>query len=283
MQQHQSILSYQRGRYLKLALLLCIGSIAAYAWHQPPTASLKPYGGTYLGYTLGTIGAALIVWLMLLGVRKRRYRSAIGTLQGWTSAHVYLGVSLLVVVTLHCAFEFGWNIHTLAYALMVAVIVSGFFGIYAYLSYPEMITRNMASDTVEELLPKVAELDRKCRRLALDLPDEMNEVVTRASRAMERDISETSRFSLARINRPHATAIACEKLKTLGAKLPADQARLNGELLKEMSRKRLLIDRLRRDVRYRTLLQLWLYAHVPLSFALLAALLAHVVSVFYYW
>jgi hypothetical protein len=37
MQQHQSILGYKSGRYLKLALLTCAGAIAAYAWHEPPT------------------------------------------------------------------------------------------------------------------------------------------------------------------------------------------------------------------------------------------------------
>ena len=55
------------------------------------------------------------------------------------------------------------------------------------------------------------------------------------------------------------------------------------QLLTEMTRKRGLTDRIRNDLRYRALLQLWLYFHVPLSFALLAALIAHVVSVFYYW
>ena len=58
---------------------------------------------------------------------------------------------------------------------------------------------------------------------------------------------------------------------------------LVGQLVKEMTRKRLLIERLRRDLRYHTMLQIWLYLHVPLSFALLGALIAHVVSVFYFW
>jgi hypothetical protein len=31
------------------------------------------------------------------------------------------------------------------------------------------------------------------------------------------------------------------------------------------------------------MMDIWLYFHVPLSFALLAALLAHVVAVFYLW
>src|ERR1043166_3582886 len=79
---HYSILEYARFRWFKGALILSIGAAAAYLWHEPP---LKPYGGTWLGYTLGTIGAVLILWLMWYGVRKRRYTSNLGTVQGWLS------------------------------------------------------------------------------------------------------------------------------------------------------------------------------------------------------
>jgi hypothetical protein len=239
-----------------------------------------------LGYTLGIIAALLIVWLMLLGLRKRRYRNAVGSLQGWTSAHVYLGTSLLVVASLHCAFEFGWNIHTLAYVLMVAVIVSGFFGVYAYLHYPELMTRNAGNETLETMLMKVADLDYRCRRIALDLPDEINAIVASASRSAARNLAETGRQrSLVRVLKPHKcpTLAACDALKKLGRTLPGEQARLNEQLVAEMTRKRGLTDRIRADLRYRGLLQYWLYFHVPLSFALLAALIAHIVVVFYYW
>lgn len=40
MQQHQSILGYKGGRYLKLALLACAAAIGAYAWHEPPMIQL---------------------------------------------------------------------------------------------------------------------------------------------------------------------------------------------------------------------------------------------------
>ena len=50
-----------------------------------------------------------------------------------------------------------------------------------------------------------------------------------------------------------------------------------------MARKQELVDRARRAVALKARLDLWLYIHVPLSLALLAALIAHVVSVFFYW
>ena len=36
-------------------------------------------------------------------------------------------------------------------------------------------------------------------------------------------------------------------------------------------------------VQRRALLEIWLYVHIPLTFVLIAALLAHVISVFFYW
>jgi hypothetical protein len=42
-----------------------------------------------------------------------------------------------------------------------------------------------------------------------------------------------------------------------------------------------LLMRARQDIRYKAIMDIWLYFHVPLSFALLAALLAHVIAVFY--
>ena len=86
--EHRSIFVYANFRYLKAALLLCALSILAYALHDP---HFPPSGNTWLGYTLGTIGALLIVWLAWLGVRKRNFRAGTGRVKGWVSAHVYLG------------------------------------------------------------------------------------------------------------------------------------------------------------------------------------------------
>lgn len=280
MRLHQSILAFKRGRYLKLALLVCAASIAAYAWHDPSSVYLKPYGGTALGYTLGSIGAALIVWLLLLGLRKRSYASTLGSVQGWTSAHAYLGTSLLLVVTLHSGFEFGWNIHTLAYALMVAVILSGLACLFAYLRFPRFMTENLGDQTLQSLALKIADIDRNCRKLSLELPDA-------AAAAVERPTTMRIGGGLLRdLRAPYAPCparAAAAELRALGPTLSEQQALINQQLVSELTRKSALLDRVRLDLRLQALLRLWLAVHVPLSFALLAALIAHVVSVFYYW
>jgi hypothetical protein len=174
---HRSILEYANFRWFKLALFLCAASAAVYIWHDPP---LKPYGGTWLGYTLGTIGALLIFWLAYFGVRKRRYRSNVGSVAGWLSAHVYLGVALIWVATLHTGFELGWNVHTLAYVLMCLVVVSGTYGVFIYLRVPTEMTANAGEDTLASMMLRISEIDKDMREKALSLPDKLFAIVDKS-------------------------------------------------------------------------------------------------------
>src|SRR6476469_7763616 len=136
---HESFLRHKQFLWLKIALLICLLAILAYgiADVQP-----RPNGGSWYGYTLGTIGALLILWLTMLGLRKRAMTSGGWSLKAWTSAHVYLGLALVVIATLHTGFQFGWNVHTLAYTLMMLVILSGVWGIYMYAALPKMLSDN---------------------------------------------------------------------------------------------------------------------------------------------
>jgi hypothetical protein len=50
-----------------------------------------------------------------------------------------------------------------------------------------------------------------------------------------------------------------------------------------LERRQSMLDRLRRHLQLRGLLEIWLYVHVPATIALIAALVAHIVAVFFYW
>lgn len=274
---HQTVLEYRHHRYLKLSILLC--GICVFAYLRD-TAPLGRYGGSWVGYGLGIIGALLILLLLWFGVRKRRYQSRMGTLQGWLSAHVYLGASLLVIVTLHTGFEVGWNVHTLAYALMVLVVLSGFYGIYAYVRYPKLITAVMGEDTMDGLLLKIASLDAEARKAAMILPDDISQAVLKAA---EETRIGGGVFAQLRGDDPHCpTTRALDLLKEAVGGLTMTSTRASQTLFSALSRKQAMLRRARQAVMYKARLDLWLYAHVPLSIALLGALVAHVVAVFYY-
>ncbi len=288
---HESILSYRGQRYLWAATALAAMAAVAYAWHDPPE---PPNGGTWLGYTLGTIGASLILWLIAFGVRKRSYRSALGTVQGWLSAHVYLGLSLLVVVTLHAGFQFGWNIHTLAYALMIVVIGSGAVGTVLYLRYPTRMNALRSGSSRGQWLAEVSDLDQKSLRVARALPPEFAEVV---ASTRDRTVLGGSAMALltgadrSRVLLPGAGLAPNPDqqatLAWLGDQLSrstdGEQGARIQDLLTLQGARRATLARLRDDLRLQAWLEVWLYVHVPVTFALLAALVAHVLSVFLYW
>jgi hypothetical protein len=242
---------------------------------------MKPNGGTWLGYTLGTIGAVLIVWLMWFGVRKRSYRSNVGTVQGWLSAHVYLGTALIVVVTLHTGFQLGWNVHTLAYVLMLLVIASGFYGVFVYLRVPRVMTENMGEDTLPSIMMRIADLDREMRDRALSLPDSLIVLVDRSVKASRLGGGFLRVITGRDPSCPTAAAVRDWGKHDKG--LTGVSARLDKEVYGLLLQKNQLLERARRDMSHKAVLDLWLYVHVPLAFMLLAALTAHIISVFIYW
>lgn len=310
---HESFVSHRNFFYLKIALALCAAAILAYALHEPAD---PPNGGTWLGYTLGAIGAGLVGWLAWFGVRKRRYGGNAGFVAAWLSAHIYLGSALLVVVTLHSGFQLGWNVHTLAYVLIWLVVVTGFYGLYTYVAYPAAMSANRGGMTREQMIAEIAELDRECLQLADGVGQEAHQVVLRsieetvlggsvleqlfgdparrsASPSLAQGLDDIRRKIEARVARevPDLSEVRDTEMTAIG--FLAGQVMSEGagperlekirRLFDLITRKRALVERVQRDIQYQARLQCWLYAHVPLSVGLLVALSIHVLSVFFYW
>lgn len=277
---HRTILEYKKYFYLKMAALVVIGSIVAYVWQAAPVGR---YGGTPVGYALGTLAAVLVVWLMWFGVRKRTYKAAYTTLAGWLSAHIYLGATLIVVVTLHASFQVGWNVHTLAYVLLLGVIASGFFGIFAYMRFPSLMTENIGGDTLDGVMQKIADADREAKQLALALPQSLLLAVGKSVTDTKIGGGVAEQLRVRHDDCPTDAAVTQLKALNQQADFKKEQAQALHQLYSILLRKQKLVARARRDLRYRAIMSIWLYVHVPLSFAMLAALLAHIVAVFFYW
>ena len=291
---HESILAFNKRRYLWLSLLISALAIAAY-WINDPQE--PPNGGTTLGYTLGTIAALMILWFTFLGVRKRRYSSTLGTVQGWLSAHVYLGIALVVIVLLHTGFQFGTNVHTLAFALMVLVVASGLYGVVIYIRYPERLSKNRDGANRSELYDQLGDIDRRSKRIAETLPQEFQELVTSGisrtllggsvwARLRGKDQSQVV------LQRGGGSEVVANAGQEAALDWLAEQqsrsddpevATAIGELSALIRNKRRLLKTLTEDMRLQATIEVWLYAHVPLTAGLLMALGVHIITVFMYW
>lgn len=273
---HEGFLRYRAFRWLKISAALCLISLLGYVMAD---VKPRPNGGSWMGYTLGTIGAGLIVWLSLLGIRKRAMTAGNWSLKAWTSAHVYLGLSLIVVATLHTGFQFGWNVHTLAYALMMLVILSGIWGISVYAALPAALSSNREELTQEQMIEGIAAIDRQLNDAAQPLAREYADLVIAA---LDQNTFGAGLWSRLTGNyRGCKTERAIASIALADAHGAADPA--IGRVEKLLIRRKAQLDRLRRQMRLRALLEVWLYIHIPATIALLAALTAHIISVFYYW
>lgn len=275
---HEGFLRHANFRWFKIAVVISLVAIMGYLLIdvQP-----RPNGGSWYGYTLGTIGVLFIVWLSLLAIRKRKMSRSHWSLKAWTSAHVYLGLSLIVIGTLHTGFQLGWNVHTLAYVLMMIVILSGIWGIGVYATLPRIMSANRDQTTEAQMLASLRSIDRQLHDAAQPLDQQHAEFV--------RSSLDQDPFGGGIIRRLANRYPACKTraahdaiLLVTGSKPKTEDDPLE-KVDSLLGRKRAILARTRKHLQLKAMLEIWLYFHVPLTFALIAALVAHIVSVFFYW
>ncbi len=66
-------------------------------------------------------------------------------------------------------------------------------------------------------------------------------------------------------------------------KSEGDESRRLAAIVRDYGARQKILRTIRTDIKMSGIQEVWLYLHVPLSFGLLAALFAHIVSVFIYW
>ena len=295
----QSFINFRHYRYGLIACVASFVTIGAYLLDRP---RVPPNGGTWLGYTLGTVAALLIIFLAWFGIRKRSFSSTVGTAIGWLSAHVYLGLAALVIATLHSGMHFGANVHTLAYVLMCLVTLSGLWGVWAYVSFPGAMIQQRGNLRRSEFLRQIAELDGTALELAEGVSPQITQLLAESARRTDlgggslwkqlrgRDESTLLMGIGMAPQRAHVISNSNQRvliqtlaeLRTGRSHSPVALSSVQ-KLLEVAGSKAALLQRLRRESQLAALLRIWLFLHVPLCCALLAALCIHIVTVFLYW
>jgi hypothetical protein len=292
-----NILLYRGGRYGWLALALFAGAGVLFATQD---ASAPPSGSTWQGYTLGGISALLVVWLAMLGIRKRSYQ-ATGQVRGWVSAHVYLGSALLGVATFHSAGQLGWNIHSATYWLLVTVIVSGMGGAFLYLVLPRRTAENNKGRSREDTFDELGVLNASCLELsrrcspATELAIQSSLSGTVVGGGLWNQllaIDHSTFFGESEVHevdssRPIPNRGQSQILQFVASRAPrvstGEETDALTELVSLISRRQELLRRIRKDIQFQGWMKIWLFVHVPVTVALLFALVTHVFVVFFYW
>lgn len=274
---NDTFFTYRGYRWLWANALLTLALIVWY-WVDDPLG--VPNGGTVYGYTVGGIAAAGIFYLMWYGVRKRSYHAQHTTLKGTLAAHTWLGIALAIIVPLHCGFQFGWNVHTLAYVLMMIVVVSGIWGALYYATLASQVQSHRGGGTVKDLVQQIHITEQNLDALIAQKSDRLV--------AVKRFVDEqlggpdfTPKFWSTVLSKPIPN-FEPTRVAELLAPLPDAEAVDGLALVQGANRKRELINRVRHEVQTLTKLRVWLYIHLPISCALLVALLIHIFVVFFY-
>ena len=273
-----SFLAYRSGRWLWISLASALLLVLHYLYYRSRTVA---YGGTVEGLLYGVAGLGLIAFLMYLGIRKRSYSSSSGTLQGWVSAHVYLGLLTLLIIPMHAGFRFGWDVHTLAYVLLVVVVLSGIVGIVLYRNIPSRLTKFEAGQQADKIDGEIGRLLVDMRALVKDKSDALVQLYKSEVAALQ-EARPQGWSLLLRGQGSDLLALRSADLAKKSSSIPyEDQAAF--QILSQLLLKKAQLElNLMRQMRLRNALQAWLYVHVPVSIALVVTVGLHLVMVFVY-
>jgi hypothetical protein len=121
---------------------------------QPRSAQphIKP-GHTTLGLIYGSVTLAIFVFCCLLGWR-RKFR-AIGRMQTWLRAHIWLSVLTIPLVLMHAGFVMGGPMTTLLMVLYIIVMGSGFFGLALQQFLPRVMAGELPTEAIYEQIPYI--------------------------------------------------------------------------------------------------------------------------------
>jgi hypothetical protein len=255
-------------------LLLLVASYFYYDFRAGFT-----HGGSRGGIAYGALGTLAILILLYFGVRKRSYRSTWGTLEGWLQCHLYLGLLSAVFILFHTGFRFHDKVAVAAFAVLLIVVASGFWGAVVYTGAPRRLTEVEGDLAPAAIAEQLDQLGRTMARLAAGRSAPFQKVCTGllAELVPARLAGWKLLFGGERRGSDAAAPWAAELRH-----VPAGEQEELRQLLVLSRQRRELHQRLLAQQRYRNQLEVWLYLHLPLSLALVALVAAHLIAVFFF-
>jgi len=246
-------------------------------------------GGSALGLTFGVAGFALMVFAGLLAARRKVPIWRIGRAQSWMRGHLWLGLLSLPLIFFHAGFAFGGPLTRALMWLLIIVVASGLVGAALQHVLPRVMLDRLPMETIYEQIPHVraqlvSEADgvvaAACGAISGDLATIVRIDADPAAPLRDFYLNEMRPFLESpdaphRLADPAYGAQATGRLRTV---LPETFHQAIADLENLCAEER----QLSREQRLHRVLHGWLLVHVPLSFALLALAVIHIVMALRY-
>jgi len=259
--------------------LVALAALAAAYWYAGRESPEPLRGGSPIGLAYGVLGLLAILALLWFGVRKRSYRSTWGRLETWLHVHVYLGLLCVFVVLFHSGFRFQDRVAVAAFAALAVVAVSGLAGALLYTTVPRQLTPLEGDATPEEIAGQLDQLARSMARLASGKSAALQRVYRGlVARSLPRRLAGWRLLWRGGFRPLDPAALSRAHLGRVDA---AEQADLR-QLLVLYRQHQELHRRLAAQQRYRNLLDVWLWVHLPFSVVLVVLVAAHLVGALLY-
>jgi Fe-S-cluster-containing dehydrogenase component/CRP-like cAMP-binding protein len=262
-------------------LLLLLASIAT-IWGLAISGFDGIIAGTWLTmrWLTGLVGLVGVAAVMTYPLRKQIYRRRAGALRYWLLVHVYLGALAGVVLLLHAGTRTGGILTTVLYAMFDLCILTGLFGIAAYIVAPRILTSIegeplLIEDLVgrrEELKQELASIEAKSEGW---LRDEIEDRVVKRF--------ATRGFLLRQFTHRQPLTVllaeAREPFKDRVSRLATKEERVN---LLGAIETAVTIRRLDALILLHKALKVWLLPHVVSTSLMLALMMVHIIQVVYF-
>ena len=269
-------------------------AVAVVVYVPSALGTRAPSGGSIVGLVYGIVGFGFMAFVTLLSLRKKFPIWRIGRTQSWMRGHLWLGALSLPLILLHAGLLFGHGLTSILMWLFVVVYASGVFGAYLQHTMPRRIMRDVPMETIYDQIGHVREqlLDEgdtvvadACGSLQVEVPVAASGAVSLASviRVAADDTAPLREFYVGEMRaflqaptRTHAlaneTTAAARFSRLRGLVQPALAGALS-DLENICDEERQLL----RQEKMHGRLHAWLVVHVPLSFALMALAVVHIV------
>jgi hypothetical protein len=261
-------------------------------------------GGSAVGLTFGISGFGMMLFAGLLSVRKKFRIWRVGRAQTWMRGHLWLGLLSLPIILFHAGFSFGGPLTRVMMWLFIIVIVSGVAGAALQHVLPRVMFERLPMETIYEEIPHVrAQLVTEsetivaaaCGALAV-VSEPAAERATSDSAAKLASTVRIDADDSAPLREFYLTEMAPfvadpDGVHAIANRVHADQAFARLRMVLPPSFHGAIADleniceeerQLARQKKLHLWLHGWLLTHIPLSFALLALAVVHILTALRY-